>query len=106
MEVREKLPNCQFASQVVHLLRQYELLTLILIGLLSVRAIRRKIWQYLTLWKDVQPIINGDDLKNLGYKPGPLYRKILDDLLTVTLDEVIKNKTEAQEYLASKYSHS
>lgn len=106
LEVREKLPNCQFASQVVHLLRQYELLTLILIGLLSVRAIRRKIWQYLTLWKDVQPIINGDDLKNLGYKPGPLYRKILDDLLTVTLDEVIKNKTEAQEYLASKYSHS
>jgi tRNA nucleotidyltransferase (CCA-adding enzyme) len=106
LEVREKLPNCQLASQVVHLLRQYELTTLILIGLLSVRAIRQKIWRYLTLWKDVQPILNGDDLKKLGYKPGPLYRKILDDLLTITLDEVIKNKTEAQEYLTSKYSHN
>jgi tRNA nucleotidyltransferase (CCA-adding enzyme) len=104
VEVIEKLPNCQLASEVVYLLRQWELPTLILICLSSTRGIRRKIWQYLTVWRNVQPILNGNDLKNLGYKPGPLYRQILDDLLAATLDRVIENNKDAQEYLATHYS--
>ncbi|WP_414566647.1 MULTISPECIES: CBS domain-containing protein [unclassified Anabaena] len=102
-EVMELLPQCQRPSQVVKLLRNYDLPMLILIALQSQRNIRRQIWHYLTSLTNVQPILNGNDLKQLGYKPGPQYRQILDELLAATLDEVIKNKEEAEEFLAQHY---
>jgi tRNA nucleotidyltransferase (CCA-adding enzyme) len=102
-EVRESLPICQRPSQVVQLLRQYDLPMLILIALHSSRVIRQQIWHYLTIWANVQPILNGNDLKKLGYKPGPQYRQMLDDLLAATLDEEIKNRAEAEIFLAQHY---
>jgi tRNA nucleotidyltransferase (CCA-adding enzyme) len=57
----------------------------------------------LTVWANVQPILNGNDLKKLGYKPGPQYRQILDDLLAATLDGEIKNKADAEKFLSQRY---
>jgi tRNA nucleotidyltransferase (CCA-adding enzyme) len=105
-EVMTLLPTLQRPSQVVQLLRQYDLPMLILIAVQSPREIRHQIWEYLTVWANVQPLLNGNDLKKLGYKPGPQYRQILDDLLAATLDGVIKNKTEAEDWLAQYYSFS
>lgn len=102
-EVMESLPKCQSPSQVVQLLRQYDLPMLILIALQSPRSLRHQIWEYLTVLANVQPLLNGNDLKKLGYKPGPEYRQILDDMLAATLDRVIKDKTEAEEFLAQHY---
>ncbi|MDZ8030812.1 CBS domain-containing protein [Nostoc sp. DedSLP04] len=102
-EVMESLPKCQSPSQVVQLLRQYDLPMLILIAVQSLRSLRHQIWEYLTVWANVQPLLNGNDLKKLGYKPGPQYRQILDDMLAATLDGVIKDKTEAKEFLAQHY---
>ncbi len=102
-QVIKNLPNCQRPSQVVKLLRQHDLPALILIALNSPRAIRKQIWHYLTVWANVQPILNGNDLKKLGYKPGPKYRQILDDLLAATLDGEIKNKADAEKFLAQRY---
>ncbi|MCC5628884.1 CBS domain-containing protein [Nostoc sphaeroides CHAB 2801] len=104
-EVKESLPKCQSPSQVVQLLRQYDLPMLILIALQSPRSLRHQIWEYLTVLANVQPLLNGNDLKKLGYKPGPQYRQILDDMLDATLDRVIKDKTEAREFLAKHYPH-
>ena len=78
--------------------------TLILIALQSHRKIRRRIWQYLTNWGNIQPLLNGNDLKELGYKPSPQYKQMLDDLLTATVDGIIKDKAQAQEFLAQHYS--
>ncbi|OUL29300.1 CBS domain-containing protein [Nostoc sp. 106C] len=102
-EVTASLSTFKLPSQVVNLLRQYDLPTLILIALQSPRSHRRQIWHYLKVWANVQPIFNGNDLKKLGYKPGPQYRQILDELLAATLDGVITNKTEAQEFLTKHY---
>ncbi len=102
-EVTASLSSLKYPSQVVNLLRQYDLPTLILIALQSPRKIRRQIWHYLTVWANVQPILNGNDLKKLGYKPGPQYRQILDDLVAATLDGVITTKTEAEEFLTKHY---
>ncbi|MEH2167555.1 MAG: CBS domain-containing protein [Nostoc sp.] len=102
-EVMESLPECQIPSQVMQLLRQYDLPMLILIAVQSPRSLRHQIWEYLTVWANVQPLLNGNDLKKLGYKPGPQYRQILDDMLAATLDGVIKDKTEAEEFLAQHY---
>ncbi|QFS44321.1 CBS domain-containing protein [Nostoc sphaeroides] len=104
-EVMESLPTCESPSQVVQLLRQYDLPMLILIALQSPRSLRHQIWEYLTVLANVQPLLNGNDLKKLGYKPGPQYRQILDDMLAATLDRVIKDKTEAREFLAKHYPH-
>ncbi len=104
-EVMESLPKCQSPSQVMQLLRQYDLPMLILIAVQSPRSLRHQIWEYLTVWANVQPLLNGNDLKKLGYKPGPQYRKILDDMLAATLDGVIKDHREAEEFLAKHYPH-
>ncbi|MEH2434376.1 MAG: CBS domain-containing protein [Nostoc sp.] len=102
-EVMESLPKCQSPSQVVQLLRKYDLPMLILIALQSPRSLRHQIWEYLTVWANVQPLLNGNDLKKLGYTPGPQYRQILDDMLAATLDGVIKDRTEAEEFLVQHY---
>ncbi|MEH2364564.1 CBS domain-containing protein [Nostoc sp.] len=104
-EVMTLLPTLQRPSQVVQLLRQYDLPMLILIAVQSPREIRHQIWEYFTVWANVQPLLNGNDLKKLGYKPGPQYRQILDDLLAATLNGVIKDHTEAEEFLAKHYPH-
>ncbi|MGL4619748.1 MAG: CCA tRNA nucleotidyltransferase, partial [Chroococcidiopsis sp.] len=97
------LPSCLLPSQVFDLLRQYDLPMLILIALRSPRPVRALVWQYVTYWANVQPLLNGHDLKQLGYKPGPQYRQILDDLLAATLDGIIRDRTEAESYLFEHY---
>jgi len=76
---------------------------LILIALLSPRSIRRQIWQYQKQWTHVQPPLNGNDLKALGYKPGPQYRQILEQLLTAKLDGVISDRSTAVAFLSQYY---
>ncbi|MFH7029618.1 MAG: CBS domain-containing protein [Heteroscytonema crispum UTEX LB 1556] len=108
-EVISLLPTFQRPSQVVQLLRRYDLPMLILIAVrcrdvaCNISTIRRQIWQYLTVWANVQPILNGNDLRKLGYKPGPQYRQMLDDLLIATLDGVIKDKADAEDFLLQHY---
>ncbi|HLO85877.1 MAG TPA: CBS domain-containing protein [Nostocaceae cyanobacterium] len=95
----QSLPACQRPSQIVHLLKQFDLQTLILIALQSQREIRKQIWHYLTNLSHIQPLLNGNDLKQLGYQPSPKFKQMLDDLLTATLDGVIKDRREAEIYL-------
>jgi tRNA nucleotidyltransferase (CCA-adding enzyme) len=50
------------------------------------RSSRRRIWRYLSQWRSSQPILDGDDLARLGYKPGKQFKVILNDLLMAQLD--------------------
>jgi len=102
-EVRKVLPMCKLPSQVVQQLRQYDLPMLILIALSSPLSIRRQIWQYQNQWAQVQPPLNGNDLKALGYKPGPQYRQILEQLLAAKLDGVISDRATTVAFLAKNY---
>ena len=102
-QVMELLPTCQRPSQIVQLLRQYDLPMLILTALQTDPTLRRQIWGYLQVLVNVQPLLNGNDLKKLGYKPGPQYRQILDDLLAATVDGVIKDTADAENFLAQHY---
>ena len=102
-EIQVCLTNCKQPSQIVQLLRQYELPLLVLVLLHSPKILRKQIWHYLSRLMYVQPIINGNDLKKLGYKPGPLYRTMLDDLLFATLDGKITNYNQAKDFLTQLY---
>jgi tRNA nucleotidyltransferase (CCA-adding enzyme) len=98
------LPTCQRPSHIVRLLSQYDLSMLILIALRcrDPIVIRRQIWKYLTVWANIQPMLNGNDLRRLGYKPGPQYRQILDDLLNATLDGEIPDRSMAEAFLSQQ----
>lgn len=48
-------------------------------------------------------LVNGNDLLNLGYKQGPLLRKILTDIEDQILEEKIDTKEEAIEYIKINY---
>ena len=101
--VIESLKVIKLNSEIVQLLRPYKIPTLVLLAVESPRNIRRKLWQYFSNLADVQAPLNGNDLKQLGYKPGPQYREILDDLLAATLERVIENREEAIAFLLQHY---
>jgi tRNA nucleotidyltransferase (CCA-adding enzyme) len=90
-------------SQVVKLLRQHDLVSLILIGTKATRLIRHQVWRYLTILQHIEAPLNGNDLKKMGYKPSPQFKQILDDLLAATLDGVVVDFQSAQNYLTEYY---
>ncbi len=92
-------------SQVVDLLRQFDRSLLILVGIrCRDRLLRRQIWKYLTVWSQVQPPLTGDDLRRLGYKPGPQYRQILAALTSATVDGKIDSQAAAEAFI-ERYCH-
>ncbi|MBD2076798.1 CBS domain-containing protein [Phormidium sp. FACHB-592] len=106
------LPACQRPSEIVQLLKPYDLWLLVLIAVRSERSTpapsktgspRRKIWQYLTHWVAVKPPLDGKDLKALGYKPGPQFKAILEALVAATLDGVLSNHAEAEAFVAERF---
>ena len=104
-EISASLPNCHRTSEIVRLLKQYDLTMLILIGIRSELVnIRRQIWKYLTVWAQIRPILTGDDLRKLGYKPGPQYREMLDNLLAATLDREVIDRASAEAFISQNYS--
>ncbi len=99
------LPTENRVSQIVRLLSQYDIQMLILVAIRCRQsiAIRRQIWQYLTVWTQIKPILTGDDLRKLGYKPSPRYRLILNDLLAATLDGVVIDRVSAEAFIQQNY---
>ncbi len=48
---------------------------------------------------DPPPLLTGDDLKALGYKPGPEFKTILERFRQQQLDEEVKTRAEVEEIL-------
>ncbi|MDY6785253.1 MAG: CBS domain-containing protein, partial [Cyanobacteriota bacterium] len=90
-------------SEVVMFLRQYDLPMLILLVLRMPVSVRRQIWQYLARGSQIRPPLNGNDLKALGYQPGPQFKEILDDLLMATIDGVVCDRAEAEAFVLRNY---
>jgi len=85
-DIASTLPRCDRPSAIVQQLRAYKLADLALLTVRSPRPLRRQLWRYLTHWAHIRAPLNGNDLRQLGYPPGPHYRLMLDDLLAATLD--------------------
>ncbi|MGB5632792.1 MAG: CBS domain-containing protein [Waterburya sp.] len=102
-KITSQLVQCNLPSQIYQLLHPYKSLQLILFAARSNKTIRRLIWRYITQLSQVKPLLNGNDLKTLGFKPGPLYKEILSDILTASLDGVICDRQSAEEYVKSRY---
>jgi tRNA nucleotidyltransferase (CCA-adding enzyme) len=55
---------------------------------------KKAISLFLTRLRKVKPELTGEDLKSMGYKPGPLFKKILTAILGARLDKHIRNREE------------
>jgi tRNA nucleotidyltransferase (CCA-adding enzyme) len=79
-------------------------------GLLYVMAVaqksgvKREVSQYVTTMRSQQCLLNGEDLKELGYRPGPLFKTILETLLMARLDGKIETRQEEIDLVKRKYS--
>lgn len=102
-EVETQLPTCDRPSQIVKRLEPFDLPMLLLLAIHVPRAQRRLIWRYLTNWATVKPPLDGNDLKNMGYKPGKLFKPMLDALRAATLDGVVGDRPTAEEYVRSHF---
>ncbi|HEY9879771.1 MAG TPA: CBS domain-containing protein [Leptolyngbyaceae cyanobacterium] len=102
-EWQDTLSRSEQPSEIVKRLQQADLGTLLLVSARQPRPLGQVIWRYLTQWALVKPPLNGNDLKKLGYKPGPHYRQMLEDLLGATLDGQIADRESAIAFLALHY---
>nr|WP_290228108.1 CBS domain-containing protein [Trichocoleus desertorum] len=102
-DITDHLSEFQKPSQIVQLLSQYDQATLVLIAVQAPRSVRRLIWRYLVCWAQVKPLLDGNNLKALGYKPSRQFKQILSDLTAATLDGVISDRASATAFLAQHY---
>jgi len=63
------------------------------------RQKQKVISQYLTELRKVKTILKGDDLKNIGIQPGPLYSKILTMLLEERLRGHLKSREDEEKFI-------
>ncbi|HWI40486.1 MAG TPA: CBS domain-containing protein, partial [Verrucomicrobiae bacterium] len=57
-------------------------------------GVKKMISLYFTHLQEVTLSVGGEDLRDLGLKPGPVYRKILDRLLTERLNGAVATREE------------
>ncbi|MDX2100678.1 MAG: CBS domain-containing protein [Leptolyngbyaceae cyanobacterium bins.59] len=102
-DIEQRLVEPANPSQIVEALKPYPLLTLVLVAVQTSGSTRKLLWRYLTVWSRMKAPIDGNDLKQLGYKPGRHFKQILDDLLQETLDGKIRDRAEAEAFLGQHY---
>lgn len=102
-QILAQLPQCDRPSQCWQLFTPYDLAALVLINLRHPQETSGPIWRYLTDWSQVKAPIDGQDLKRLGYPPGPAYRDILARVLAATLDGELTSRAAAIAFVQRHY---
>jgi tRNA nucleotidyltransferase (CCA-adding enzyme) len=72
-----------------------------LAGSEGARICRQRLARYLTRDRHIRIVVGGDDLKRLGLKPGPAFKRILDRLLDTKIDGGTTTE-EAERALAAR----
>jgi tRNA nucleotidyltransferase (CCA-adding enzyme) len=67
------------------------------------KEVQRAISLFFTQLNAMKVSLRGKDLQELGIKPGPLYRKILDTLLLRRLEGKVKTKEDEMKYVKAHY---
>jgi tRNA nucleotidyltransferase (CCA-adding enzyme) len=63
--------------------------------------VRRFVSLYLTKLRDAVTLLGGDDLRALGLEPGPLFRRIKEQLLRARLDGEVNSRDEEEVFVKS-----
>ncbi len=90
-----ELDTASRASAVVKQLAPLSLDALALGWLVTDTAeVRERLARYAATWRHVQPRLDGDDLKALGFKPGPIFREILSALQQARLNGEVRTRAD------------
>ena len=82
-------------SQIVALLEELNIEGLLYLMAMARRNhMKKSISLYVTTLRQIQAELTGQDLVNLGYSPGPLFKKILAKLRDSRLDGLVCNRDE------------
>ena len=113
-EVRARMQNLQNNSSsrlpmsaIHHVLAGVSLEVIAyLLARAATRTEERRLLRYLEIRGEEHPLLTGEDLKNMGLKPGPHFRVILDLLRDARLDRKVKTREEevllVQQWLKSQ----
>ncbi|TYP00091.1 tRNA nucleotidyltransferase (CCA-adding enzyme) [Geothermobacter ehrlichii] len=92
------------ASEIYRLLHPLERdLVLFVMSLAEDERIKQWISHYFNHLAQVKCELDGDDLRQLGIPPGPVYRAILDDLLNARLDGRVTGRDEELAYVRRRH---
>ena len=66
-------------------------------------SIKRAISDYITRLRSTETLLTGKYLKEIGFKPGPIYREILDSLLDARLNGEVKTLLDEVEFVRKNW---
>jgi tRNA nucleotidyltransferase (CCA-adding enzyme) len=66
-------------------------------------GVKKAISLFFTKLNTVKVSLRGKDLQQLGIKPGPLYREILDSLLLARLEGKVQTKADEMRYVKTRF---
>jgi tRNA nucleotidyltransferase (CCA-adding enzyme) len=76
---------------------------LFLMGKAEDESIRRAVSHYFHRYRNVKTDLKGKDLKAMGIPPGPIYRRLLDELLDARIDREVESRYDEFRFLVSRH---
>lgn len=76
---------------------------LYLMAIARKNRIKRYISNYVTTLQSVKPLTTGKKLGEMGYTPGPLFKNILNGLLTAKLDNLLHNEEDEFNFIRQHF---
>ncbi len=85
-------------SAAGHILERYSLETvLFFLAKAPSESVKRQISAFVTTYQKTHPTLTGTDLKGLGLKPGPTFKKVLQRLRDAWIDGVVTSEKQERE---------
>ncbi|MEM6349150.1 MAG: CBS domain-containing protein [Cyanobacteria bacterium P01_D01_bin.14] len=97
------LPNIHQPSGLRAALNPHSPLLLWLIAVRHPRVLGTQIWRYLLRLRTVSSPLDGHDLKQLGYSPGPEFKQMLTTLTAAALDGQVTDRASAVCFIKQRY---
>jgi tRNA nucleotidyltransferase (CCA-adding enzyme) len=102
--VQDRLAFLNAPSAIYQFLNRFKFVELLILLPQVSKSNRRKIWIYLINYSKRKSLLSGEDLKELGYRPGPRFKKILEQVFLAALDDQIHSKNEAIQLVKEKFA--
>jgi len=67
-------------------------------------SIKRAISTYITKLRLVKTLLTGNDLKEMGYEPGPIFREILSGLRDARLNDEVKTRQDEEAFVRMNWA--
>ncbi len=98
-ELLKKLP-VRDPAEIYRLLHVQKLeVVLFSMALSRDRQKQKTISRYLTELRNIKPVLTGDDLKKMGIPPGPIYSRLLRELLEEKIRGRIKSREDEEQFI-------